>query len=68
VVKIYRSATGRPVPGAELTVPAGQQIQSVSKLGNDHTFVAAAFGKKACLTRFLTFSVSAAGQLHRTTP
>jgi hypothetical protein len=41
-----RSATGAPVPGAELTVrraadPVGEQ------LGNDHTFVAAAFDKKA---------------------
>ena len=68
VVKIYRSATGRPVPGAELTVPAGQQIQSVSRLGNDRTFVAAAYDRKACLTHFLTFAVDAAGQLHRTAP
>ena len=68
VVKIYRSATGRPVAGAELTVPAGQQIQSVSRLGNDHTFVAASFDQKACVTDFLPFSVDAAGQLHRTAP
>ena len=68
VVQIYRSATGRPVAGAELTVPAGQQIQSVSRLGNDHTFVAASFDQKACVTDFLPFSVDAAGQLHRTAP
>jgi hypothetical protein len=68
VVKIYRSATGRPVASAKLTVPASQQIQSVSRLGNDRTFVAAAFDRKACVTHFTRFSVSAAGQIQRTTP
>lgn len=67
-VKIYRSGTGRPVPGAELTVPASQQIQAVSRLGNDRTFVAAAYDRKACVTHFTRFSVSAAGQLQRVTP
>jgi hypothetical protein len=68
VVKIYRSGTGRPVPGAELTVPASQQIQSVSRLGSDRTFVAAAYDRKACVTHFTRFSVSAAGQIQRAAP
>jgi len=68
VVKIYRSGSGRPVPGAKLTVPASQQLQAVSRLGNDRTFVAAAFDRKACVTHFTRFSVSAAGQLQRVTP
>jgi len=68
VVKIYRSGNGKPVPGATLTVPASQQIQSVSRLGDDRTFVAAAYDRKACITHFTKFSVSAAGQIQRATP
>jgi hypothetical protein len=67
-VKIYRSGSGRPVPGVKLTVPALQQIQAVSRLGNDRTFVAAAYDRKACVTHFTRFSVSAAGQIQRAAP
>ena len=65
VVKIYRSGTGRPVPGVKLTVPAPQQIQAVSRLGNDRTFVAAAFDRKTCVTHFTGFSLGPAGQIQR---
>jgi hypothetical protein len=67
VVKIYRFATGRPLAEA-VTVPASQKIQSVSRLGNDRTFVVAAVDDKACVTHFLKFSINAAGQLGSATP
>ena len=61
VLKIYSSATGRPV--AVVPAPsAALSIKSVARLGNDRTFVIAAIDENTCAARFLRLSVSAAGK------
>jgi hypothetical protein len=65
-VKVYSSATGRPV--SVVTAPAPLAIESVARLGDDHTFVIAAYDKQACATHFLKFSISDAGKPSAVTP
>ncbi|MEP7022603.1 MAG: hypothetical protein ABJB47_02070 [Actinomycetota bacterium] len=65
-VKVYSSANGRPV--AVVTAPTPLGSASVARLGDDHTFVIAAYDKKACATHFLKFSISEAGKASAITP
>jgi Tol biopolymer transport system component len=65
-VKVYSSATGRPV--SVVTAPTPLTIESVARLGDDHTFVIAALDKKACATHFLKFNISDAGKASAITP
>ena len=66
VVKIFSSAKG--TPAGTVTAPGSQDFRAVSRLGNDQSFVASAFNRKACVSHLLKFSIDQAGQPSAVTP
>src|SRR5262245_26835598 len=70
VVNIYRSATGRVVASIRPPEPYHDFV-AVSRLGGDHTFVAAvitAFGPTACTSHLFQFSIDGWGHPSGLTP
>jgi hypothetical protein len=66
VLKVLSSSTGAPI--GTLTVPDTQVLQSVTSLGNDHTFVATAFDRSACLSHLWKFTIDSAGKPSKLAP
>jgi hypothetical protein len=67
VVKVFSAATGAPA-GDLAGIPAAQRTLSVSRLGDDQTFVAAGFDRDACVTHLWKFSIDPAGKPGTATP
>jgi hypothetical protein len=66
VVKIFSSATG--MPAGAIKSPASQIFESLSRLGDDQTFVAASYDRSACVTHLWKFTIDAAGKPSALTP
>ncbi|HEX6856623.1 MAG TPA: hypothetical protein VF204_15110 [Streptosporangiaceae bacterium] len=66
VVKIFRSAKG--TPAGTIRAPGSQDFRAVSRLGNDQSFVASAFNRKACVSHLLKFTIDRAGRPSALTP
>jgi hypothetical protein len=66
VVKIFSSATG--TPAGAIKSPASQTFESLSRLGDDQTFVAASYDRSACVTHLWKFTIDAAGKPSALTP
>ena len=60
IVKIFSSATG--TPAGTLRAPGSQNFSAVSRLGDDRSFVAAAFNRRACVSHLLKFTIDPAGR------
>ena len=68
VLNIYRSATGRVVATVQPPGP-NHVFAAVSRLGNDHTYVAAAMTSfRGCTTQLYRFSIDAHGRPSGLTP
>jgi len=66
VVKIFSSATG--TPAGTITSPASEMFESLSRLGDDQTFVVASYDHSACVTHLWKFTIDAAGRPSALTP
>ena len=60
IVKIFSSATG--TPAGTLRAPGSQNFSAVSRLGDDRSFVAAAFNRRACVSHLLKFTIDPGGR------
>ena len=60
IVKIFSSATGTPT--GTLRARGSQNFSAVSRLGDDQSFVASAFNRKACVSHLLKFTIDPAGR------
>jgi hypothetical protein len=66
VVKIFSSAKG--TPAGTITARRSQDFSAVSRLGNDQSFVAASFSRRACVSRLWKFTIDPAGRPSALTP
>ena len=60
VVRTFSSANG--APAGTLTFPAGQDVESLARLGADQSFVAASFDRSACVSHLWKFTIDSAGK------
>jgi hypothetical protein len=60
VVKIFSSATG--TPAGTLRARGSQNFSALSRLGDDQSFVAAAFNRRACVSHLWKFTIDPVGK------